>query len=52
LLGGMVDSIAHFKFGLGGTLLRYDQIYFFRNYLLEVLFKALKKSQESKRLME
>jgi hypothetical protein len=52
LLGGMVDSIAHFKFGLGGTLLRYDQIYFFRNYPVEVLYKAWKKNKKSQRAAE
>jgi len=51
LLGGMVDSIAHFKFGLGGTLFRYDQLYFFRNNLLEWLFKTVKKKRESKRIL-
>jgi len=52
LLGGMVKSIAHFKLGLGGMLLRYDQIYYFRNSFVEMMFKALEKRKKAKRILD
>ncbi len=51
LLGGMVDSIAHFKFGLGGMLWRYDQIYYFKNSAMEIIFTALEKRKKVKRFL-
>lgn len=52
LLGGMVKSIAHFKLGLGGSLWRYDQIYYFRSSLFEMIFNIVEKRKKAKRVLD
>ncbi len=52
LLGGMVKSIAHFKLGLGGSLWRYDQIYYFRSSLVEMMFNKIERRKKAKRILD